>query len=411
MGGTVVRIAQKMGYHRDGEHFNLKPFETEMRRRIWWHVVTQDSKHAMGSGLNQSWVPSNWDTKLPLNLNDADLFPHSLQPLVPRDGPTEMAFILLLYHYQAFNLATHRQFEAAFMSLRHGDNFDPQEPSGDPIETYRALVDKIDVKLADFEAKYVDPAAGGVHEAALMVRPLFVDKMKYMMVRKHIQPANGTEISDPIDSIFQSFIESHARNRVVHQRLSKTGFLWYIRSGFQLDVLLIFTAKLYKNPTGSLAEQGWMALESIHDVLPDLFDLSQKPIDRQAQFTLKAWAVREQALAQTGKQIEVPEFIRSLRQAVSSRAASSSLTTSSGSPQQLMPTQQMPSAYLQDPAALDLGDMNAYLGPNMLSVDMWGNLMTDADTGIQQQETLPFGAFDFSKLDFAPVGFSSGFPS
>ncbi|KAI3318123.1 fungal-specific transcription factor domain-containing protein [Xylariaceae sp. AK1471] len=409
MGGTVLRIAQKMGYHRDGGHFNLTPFETEMRRRLWWHVLTQDSKHAMLSGLNQSWVPSNWDTKLPQNLNDADLFPNSLEPLVPREGPTEMAFILLIYQYQEFMLATHGAFEAAFMALRSGGKREPHGQTRGPIETYRALVEEIDVKLAKFEAKYVDPAAGGVQDAASMVRPLFVEKVRNMTIPMYDQPEWGTEIFDPVDSLFKSFIHSHSQNAAIYKRMAKTGFLWYIRAGFQLDALLIFTSKLYKRPTGKLTDRAWTALESIHDLHPDLFDVSQKKIDRQAQFTIKAWAVREQALAQCGKQIEVPEFIRTLRQLVSSPRATSSYTASSGSPasasQQFL-LQQTPS-YQQIPP--DLVDMNQYLGANTdvgtLSVDMWGNLMMDTDAEIQQP-ILPYGGFDFSKLDFSPTGFT-----
>ena len=36
----MVNIAQSMGLHRDGEQFNLSPFETEMRRRVWWNART-----------------------------------------------------------------------------------------------------------------------------------------------------------------------------------------------------------------------------------------------------------------------------------------------------------------------------------------------------------------------------------
>jgi hypothetical protein len=409
MGGTVIRIAQKMGYHRDGEHFNLTPFETEMRRRLWWHLITQDSKQAMFSGLNQSWAPSNFDTKLPQNLNDADMFPHSHEPLVPRGGPTEMAFVLLVYQYQEFTLATHSEFEAAFLALRDGGKRDSHGQSPGAIETYRALIEDVDVKLAEFEKKYVDPAAGGVQDAASMVRPLFIDKTRNMMISMCEQPEWGTEIFDPIDSLFKSFIHSLSQNAALHKRMAKHGFLWFIRAGFQLDAILIFTAKLYKRPTGKLTDRAWTALETIHDLHPDLFDVTQKKIERQAQFTLKAWAVREQALAQCGKQVEVPEFIRSLRQLVSSPRVTPSYTASSGSPlsasQQFM-LQQTPS-YQQTPP--DLVDMNQYLGIDAdvgtLSVDMWGNLMMDTDTDIQQP-ALPYGGFDFSKLDFSPAGFT-----
>ncbi|KAH8162053.1 hypothetical protein CIB48_g6193 [Xylaria polymorpha] len=403
MGGTVMRIAQKMGYHRDGEQFNLSPFETEMRRRLWWHVITQDSRYAMLSGLSHSWVASNWDTKMPQNLNDADLFPNSMEPLVPRNGPTEMVFVLLIYHYQRFTSKTHHAFEAAFLALRDGGKRDSQRPS--PIETYRTLVDEIDVELAEFERTHVDPTAGGVHEAAAVIRPLFIGKMRDIMVPMCEQPEWGTEIFDQIDSLFKSFVHSHSRNAAVYKRMANTGFLWFIRSGFQPDALLLFTAKLYKRPTGKLTDGAWVALESIHELQPDLFDISQKKNERQAQFTLKAWSIREQALAQCGKQVEVPEFIQRLRQLLSSSRSISSYTASSSpaSASQQIFMQQTP-PFQQVPP--DLGDMNQFLVGNVdashFNLDMWGNVLMEND----EQQALPYGGFDFSKLDFSPMGFT-----
>ena len=40
MTGLATRIANAMGLHRDGAQFGLPPFETEMRRRLWWQVCT-----------------------------------------------------------------------------------------------------------------------------------------------------------------------------------------------------------------------------------------------------------------------------------------------------------------------------------------------------------------------------------
>lgn len=34
--GLALRIAQSLGLHRDGSKFGLSPFDTEMRRRLWW---------------------------------------------------------------------------------------------------------------------------------------------------------------------------------------------------------------------------------------------------------------------------------------------------------------------------------------------------------------------------------------
>jgi hypothetical protein len=40
MVSLLVNVAQSMGLHRDGEQFGVPPFETEMRRRVWWSIRT-----------------------------------------------------------------------------------------------------------------------------------------------------------------------------------------------------------------------------------------------------------------------------------------------------------------------------------------------------------------------------------
>lgn len=37
--GFAVRLAQLVGVHRDGLCLGLSPFETELRRRVWWNLL------------------------------------------------------------------------------------------------------------------------------------------------------------------------------------------------------------------------------------------------------------------------------------------------------------------------------------------------------------------------------------
>ncbi|KAI1820370.1 fungal-specific transcription factor domain-containing protein [Xylaria intraflava] len=381
MSGTVLRLAQKMGYHRDGEELNLSPFETEMRRRIWWQVLHQDSRYAISMGLSQSWVPLNGDTKLPQNLNDADLFPNSMEPLTPRDGPTEMAFVLLIYHLRAFVIKNHGQLEAGLMAVRNGGSSIPANTG--PLKTYRALIDEIDTELADFEQKYVNPSAGGVQLAASTLRPLLIDKMRAAAVPMTEQPEWGTEIFDHTDSIFKSFVEKQFKKSEVFVGVADTGFMWYIRSGLKLDIISLFTARLYRRPGGKLTEKAWAAFQLIHDFHPDLFDVSQKKVSRQAQFTLRAWAARERVLTHSRQPVVVPEFVRRLRQISASSQTGLESLASGSQPfllQQRYPSQQMP---------LDQDHMNEYLGRDLGGVDfnpdMWGNLSMGNDGGTQEQ--------------------------
>lgn len=37
--GVAIRLAQRMGLHRDGESLGLPPFEVQMRRRLFWQLL------------------------------------------------------------------------------------------------------------------------------------------------------------------------------------------------------------------------------------------------------------------------------------------------------------------------------------------------------------------------------------
>lgn len=72
--GTVVRLAFRMGYHRDPRGLtDITTFESEMRRRVWLHIFQIDALASFHMGL-PSMVPTEYcDTEPPRNLHDTDL--------------------------------------------------------------------------------------------------------------------------------------------------------------------------------------------------------------------------------------------------------------------------------------------------------------------------------------------------
>ncbi|KAK0391889.1 hypothetical protein NLU13_1387 [Sarocladium strictum] len=91
----VSRLAQGMGLHRDGSYFDLTPFETEMRRRVWWEIVKIDFRSSEELGTELTISDRGFDTEVPLNINDADMTPEGTAPLVARTGPTDVSVHLL----------------------------------------------------------------------------------------------------------------------------------------------------------------------------------------------------------------------------------------------------------------------------------------------------------------------------
>jgi hypothetical protein len=103
MTAVTVRLAQLQGLHRDGTLFGLSPFETEMRRRLWWNICTLDRRAAEEQGSTALIWESSFDTKMPLNINDSDIHPDSTSFPEPVVGTSDMSFVLLrVEHWKAY---------------------------------------------------------------------------------------------------------------------------------------------------------------------------------------------------------------------------------------------------------------------------------------------------------------------
>ncbi|KAL9598404.1 MAG: hypothetical protein Q9179_003932, partial [Wetmoreana sp. 5 TL-2023] len=95
--GLLIRLAQALGLHRDGEQFGLSPYETEMRRRLWWHILHLDLRGAEDHGSDPTIQEATFDTRFPLNVNDGDITPSMKEPPKEHEGATEMTFDLIRY--------------------------------------------------------------------------------------------------------------------------------------------------------------------------------------------------------------------------------------------------------------------------------------------------------------------------
>ena len=79
--GTVIRIAQCMGLHRDGDVYQLPPIETHIRRLIWHEICFLDLRTCEAQGPQPSIRKEEYDTKVPLDVDDVDLMkPGRIKP-------------------------------------------------------------------------------------------------------------------------------------------------------------------------------------------------------------------------------------------------------------------------------------------------------------------------------------------
>ncbi|KKA30213.1 hypothetical protein TD95_001915 [Thielaviopsis punctulata] len=93
--GVIVRLAFRMGYHRDAKWFkSLSPFQAEMRRRVWAYVRMADVMFSLQASLPSMIDDDQCDTQLPSNLLEGDFGPDTteLPPSRPWNEPTPLAY-------------------------------------------------------------------------------------------------------------------------------------------------------------------------------------------------------------------------------------------------------------------------------------------------------------------------------
>jgi len=96
--GIAVRIATRMGLHRDGSFLRLPSVEAEEKRRVWWQMQHMEIMIAQILGCISITIYANWDTQMPANIEDKDMYPDISFLPTDRRGLTSMSYCLWRYH-------------------------------------------------------------------------------------------------------------------------------------------------------------------------------------------------------------------------------------------------------------------------------------------------------------------------
>ena len=155
--GVAIRIAQGMGLERDGTFLGLPPFQSEMRRRIWWFLKTHDYRIAEFCGVPKfrDLEMGPHSTKLPTNVNDDQLYPGMSS--VPKDSKalTNMAFVALRYELVNFTASRVAKFRQQGKNFSQWDgDLASVSDKDEPDETFRKVEGLLETKYL----RYCDPS-------------------------------------------------------------------------------------------------------------------------------------------------------------------------------------------------------------------------------------------------------------
>ncbi|PVH74877.1 hypothetical protein DL98DRAFT_602819 [Cadophora sp. DSE1049] len=246
--GLVIRSAQSIGLHRDGTHFNLSPFECEMRRRLWWYLVTNDSRVGEDHGLTILNVHGTTDISLPLNVNDSDLDPKMTALPPSQSGWTEMSFSLVIME------VTKALQETYLRDIRS-----PEAQKNDGL--WQELTRSLTLRCQEKYFQYCDQNIPAQRATYLLGNVLLLKL--HLVTRKH-PPVSHARYGHSKQNLPGVSEEDLLRACEILE-LSKQfftddmlqGFRWIFEAYPQYDVLMYVFWRLCVQPEGPHVERAW----------------------------------------------------------------------------------------------------------------------------------------------------------
>ena len=250
MNGLAIRIAQSLGLHRDGERLGLSPFQSEIRRRLWWHLLSRDGRAGEDYGLqNINSLLLVSDVSLPTNLDDADLYPEMQCLPAAKEGWTAMTFSLI-----NIDLAKSMQTLA--------DVAASSSSSSPPSEDVRAqVIEKTELRLEKWLA-HCNPVIPH-HRMTLfcsrfVLRKLdFVTKLQWSLLQRadpHTDFATEKNLIEALEILKPSL---YNEDGLLKQ------FAWIRKAYPQYHVTMYVLWHLCVKPDGPSVDKAWETVESL----------------------------------------------------------------------------------------------------------------------------------------------------
>ncbi|RFU75413.1 fungal specific transcription factor domain-containing [Trichoderma arundinaceum] len=324
MMGIAVRLAQRMGLHRDPDGYGLSPFEVEQRRRLWWTLVSYDRRVGEMTGSTVTALTSGCDCKKPLNVNDSDLHMDGKEPPTPHTGPSEMLFAL-----------TRVELSMAVASNSNRDSFkmNPEKNAGSPkpgkpeVVTIRlAGQDTPPYTLEGFcahiEGTYLvhcDPKIP-LHFFTLTMTRAALCKMRIINFLVRSQSREAMPLKEvERDALTLGAIEMIEYDNVVFSSESLRPFRWYAMHYFPFPAYMFLVQELRKRISGPLVERAWDAMEANYELRGLLSNLHSPMHTAFGSLFVKAWTAHYESQRAAGKEVRTPHFMSVLQERVEKR--------------------------------------------------------------------------------------------
>lgn len=253
--GLLIRLATALGLHRDGSHFDLSPYDTEMRRRTWWHICNLDVRSSEDHGINPSIVESGFDTKFPSNINDEDIDPSTTEMPKEHEGWTETTFDLIRYSVST----TVRRLSYA----PAGPGPCRTKSAKLTLEDKEHIIEELHQYLERKYLIYCDLSVPLNWVAATVTR-LIMAKMWLVVHHPLLRPDRGAGLpKDTLDRLFLTSLEVIEFSRLLETESATRKWGWLFATYQQWHAMAYLLSQLTIRTKGPEVERAWAVVDVV----------------------------------------------------------------------------------------------------------------------------------------------------
>ena len=308
LSGIATRVGQRMGLHRESATSSLSVLEAEIRRRLWWQILTLEGHSSSLSGHATSIAEANTPAAVIslrpsrlLNVNDSDLYPNMREPPLEHTGITEMLFCCIRYEVGKFMWSHVLSSNAETNS----------------ITTKIKDIDDFETRLGQQYIQYCDPSIPLHFLATLIVRTATC-KMRLRAYAPHHYSTSAAQPQAEKDAAFAISLQiieyDNQAHSITAQNMLK-GFMWHVRMLFQLEAFIYILFELRVRTTGEQVDWAWQQVEACYEYHSEILrETKNKLWFAVGNLCLKAWEerVRAKRVEQGGLHLNWPGFVREL---------------------------------------------------------------------------------------------------
>jgi len=240
--GTVIRLAECMGLHRDPTKYTGSLIEIHIRRLIWYQICFLDLRTCEATGPRPQIRHDDYDTQFPCNIDDEELDR-------AENGARGVDVTTDRKHFTDMTI-TRMRFECYEMHRflwSERPKLEQKRANGERRVTLIALLSRVQAFKAAMEKTYLPMMNRSIplHALASEIYGIISDRLYILLLQRYLSSDRSKMPGRLRQIVLSSAVTIIEHSMVIEQQPALSTWSWYVGALHQYHSALLLLNELY----------------------------------------------------------------------------------------------------------------------------------------------------------------------